>query len=759
MGFFRPDRDWTEGRPRRLGYWTDRAAQAAHGRHRMDYGYPDHPRNGLLARLPWRWRIAILVPLYAAAALFAGIGGLMIYYTMVFPDPVAIGQHERSPVIRVLARDGTMLSERGTAHDYMPLALIPSHVRDAIIATEDRRFRNHWGVDPVGILRASFANLRAGRYVQGGSTITQQLAKNVFLSSERTMERKFEEVLLALWLELRLKKDDILELYLNRVYFGAGVYGIEGAAQRYFDKSVRNLTLPEAAVIAGLLKAPSRFSPAANPGAARLRGRVVLAAMRDAGFIDARTEEAARAESVAFADRRPGREATGFEYAVDFILERLPPLVGAGHAELIVETTIDASLQKATQRIVQDVLDKQGRSMGASQGAALVLDRDGGVLALTGGRNHAESQFNRAVRSERQPGSAFKPILYLAALEAGLAPDTIVQDVPTTIDGWTPRNDDGLHRGRMTLRTALARSVNTVAVRLQADLGASRVIETARRLGIASDLHGKPSLALGTSEVTPLELATTYATLASGGMSIRPHGIRRVRMGTGRVLYARQSPRATRVAAPEHVAQLTDMLYAAVETGTGRRARLSGHPVAGKTGTTQDFRDAWFVGYTGHATALVWIGNDDSRPMEQVAGGTLPAEIWRRVMTTAHADLERRELPGAPAAASRVPVPKRAPDAPVAIRKEENTPSEARLSRFAGPALATMRVRDEPQPAKAEPSAPGRSAPGRGRIDEAFVLDVLRGLDTAVAANDTAAQNGRLGGFPPGKMALGGAAP
>ena len=340
-----------------------------------------------------------------------------------------------------------------------------------------------------------------------------------------------------------------------------------------------------------------------------------------------------------------------------------------------------------------------------------------------------------------------------------MAPDSIVLDAPTTIENWTPRNDDGTHRGRITLRTALARSVNTVAARLQSEIGAPRIIETARRLGITSDLHTKPSLALGTSEVTPLELATAYATLASGGVSVRPYGIRRVRMGTGRVLFARQLPRVVQAVAPEHAASLTDMLHTAVESGTGRRARLAGHPVAGKTGTTQDFRDAWFVGYTGHATAAVWVGDDTGYPMEQVAGGTLPAEIWRRVMASAHTNLERRDLPGRPAPSQRLEVPKRLPAPPVAAIRDDASLTEARLGRFAGPALATLRLRDEPAKTtrKAPPAPPPREE--RGRIDEAFVLDVLRGLDTAVAANDAAERNGRLDEFPPGRMALGGQTP
>lgn len=734
MGLFERDRADPRRRwpPRRLFWlWRHHAAWE-----HLDWDQRSPLRQGLIAQLPWHWRLAIRVPLYGFAAMFAALFGLFVYYSMMFPNPLALGLRERSPVIRILARDGSLLAERGTAYDYLPLDLVPAHVRNAVIATEDHRFYEHWGVDAYGILRAGFANLRAGRYAQGGSTITQQLAKNVFLSGDRTLERKVEELLLALWLEVRLSKDEILELYLNRVYFGGGAYGIEGAAQRYFEKSARTLTLPEAAVLAGLLKAPSRYSPFANPAAARSRGRVVLQRMREAGKIDVAQHEAAGLVSVRFAESRPHRDSSGIEYAVDFVLERLPPLVGAGHAELIVETTFDSGLQRTAQQVLRDVLERQGQQHGASQGATVVLDNSGAMLALVGGRDHADSQFNRAARSQRQPGSAFKPIVYLAAVEAGMTPDTSVHDVATTIDGWQPRNDDGTHRGRLPLRSALAASVNTVAVRLQVQLGASRVVEVARRLGIVSDLHTRPSLALGTSEVTPLEMAVAYATLANGGASVRPHAIRRVRMGTGRVLYARRPLPARRAVAPDHVAAMNDMLHMAVETGTGRRARLARHIVAGKTGTTQDFRDAWFIGYTGHATAAVWVGNDNGRPMERVAGGTLPAEIWQRVMTAAHAGLEPRPLPGID----------RAPRQPVSTRKTPRDPQTAPTADPAqsgrpprpGATLGSMTVIGEPE------EQPPVHLPDR--IDEDFVRRAIEGLPSRTPS---ATEANRLAGFPP----------
>lgn len=682
---------------------------------------PSRWRHGLLAQLPWRWRLILRLPLYIGAALAAGIASLLVYYSMVYPDPMAIAQRERSPVIRILARDGSLLAERGTTDDYLPIDLIPAHVRNAVVATEDHRFWQHWGLDPWGVFRATLTNLRAGRLAQGGSTLTQQLAKNVFLGPERTMERKVEELLLALWLEARLSKPEILELYLNRVYFGAGAYGIEAAARRYFAKSARDLNVAEAAVIAGLLKAPSRYSPATSAAAARARGRVVIERMRSAGVITEQEAETAAATSVKFATGETPT-ITGYEYAIDYILERLPRLVGIGHTSLVVETTIDMATQRTAQQRLTATLSNDLKQ-GPSQGAAVVLDNDGGIAALVGGRSWAESQFNRAVRSQRQPGSAWKPIVYLTAIEAGMKPDHVVTDAPTSINGWSPRNDDGLYRGRIDLRRALAASVNTIAVRLQIELGASRVIETARRLGIVSEIRPGPSMALGTSEVTPLEIATAYAALANGGIAVRPYVIRRVRMPSGRIVYTRPEGSPHRVIAPDHVAAMNDLLRYAVENGTGRRARLSAHAVAGKTGTTQDYRDAWFVGFTAHRTAAVWLGNDNGWPMERIAGGTLPAEAWRAIMTAAHAGLPSLPLAGL----SRE-------------RKPEATSSKAdRPSALSGPVLARLSSRHELEP--------------RGRIADEFVSKTV--AEETLGRHAPAAAVGRLAGFPPGRMSLG----
>jgi penicillin-binding protein 1A len=578
----------------------------------------------------------------SAAALLAAF----VYFTATIPDPLMLRHREAAPVVRVLAADGSVLAERGGSDPYVPIDLLPRHLVHAVLAIEDRRFHSHWGVDFVGLGRAVLTNLRAGRVVQGGSTITQQLAKNIILNSERTLWRKMSELVLALWLETRLSKPDILELYLNRVYFGFGAYGVEAAARRFYDKSARDLTMAEAAVLAGLLKAPSRYSPAWNPGLARQRGESVLATMVEAGFV---TESEARLNPVAevhFAEPKVMRGETGVEYAVDAALERLPVLIAGNDKEIVVETTIDAKLQKRAQQIVHDLVKTEGDKADATQAALVLMNPEGGVAALVGGVSYGDSQFNRALKSKRQPGSAFKPFVYLAALESGLTPDSIVKDAPVHVRGWHPRNFDGRHKGDVTLREALATSINSVAVRLALTVGVRKTAETARRVGIVSELRPDATLALGTSEVTLLELTSAYGAFASGGRLVEPHLVRKVRTGSGRILYQRPVAPPKIVVSTQHVGALNDMLNAALVLGTGKRAALPLHPACGKTGTAQEFRDAWFVGYTAHFVAGVWVGNDDHRAMKRVMGGTLPARIWREVMALAHEGRTPLPLPG-----------------------------------------------------------------------------------------------------------------
>jgi penicillin-binding protein 1A len=613
------------------------------------------PRRAPARGTPWEFRLLVLGPVYLLAAAAIAIAGAFVYFTTTIPDPMVLRHKANAPVVRILARDGSLLAERGGAAPYIPIDLLPRHLVDAVIATEDRRFYSHRGVDPAGLARAILVNLRAGRSVQGGSTITQQLAKNMFLTPERTLWRKVGELVLALWLEMRLSKPDILELYLNRVYFGAGAYGVESAARRFFNKGAQEVTLAEAAVLAGLLKAPSRYSPASNPEAALARAQGVVAKMVEVGLATAIDAEMTKIDAVRFADAQIMRGETGVEYAVDAVLERLPGLVAGEAREIVVETTIDATLQRKAQQIVFDMLSTEGRALEAGQAAVVVLDPDGGVTVLVGGRSWAESQFNRALRARRQPGSAFKPFVYLVALENGLTPDSIVHDLPVHIKGWSPGNDDGRFRGALTLREALAKSINTVAVRLQMRFKAHRTVEAAHRLGIRSELREDGSLALGTSEVTLLELTGAYGAFATGGRLVEPHIVRRVVTGSGRVLYARPPSKAPVVVASPQVGALNDMLNAVVVLGTGRRAALPLHPASGKTGTTQEFRDAWFVGYTAHWIGGVWVGNDDRHPMNKVKGGNLPARIWREIMGPAHEGKTPTALPGTVPAAPLAP--------------------------------------------------------------------------------------------------------
>ncbi len=728
-----------------------RAAGAARSALNLGSFIPDmrsrisRPSKSALRGLPLHWRIAILTPVVVVSLGGIVLAALLISYTVTIPNPLTLRSATSGPVIRVLARDGTLLAERGAAQDYIPIDMLPDRVINAVVATEDRRFWTHWGIDPMGLARAAFSNLRAGRFAEGGSTLTQQLAKNLFLTPERTLARKLEELVLAVWLELRLSKRDILELYLNRVYFGAGAYGIEAAAQRYFDKSARQLSLAEAAVIAGLLKAPSRYAPSANPRLAIARGHAVLTKMREAGLIRPEEELRARASRIAFVDGKRSIGQSKADYAIDLVLERLPKILDDGHGEIVVDTTLDSSLQSAATSIVADELGRADRDLAASQAGLIILDTDGGIRAVVGGRSYAESQFNRAVKARRQPGSAFKPIVYLAALEAGFQPNSVAYDLPFNLDGWSPKNDNGRHVGPVTLRHALAQSINTVAARLLMEAGPDRVVSLARRLGITSELRSDPSLALGTSEVTLLELTGTYGTFATGGRRVEPHIVRRIRSRQGRVLYARSAPHADQLASPAAVGDLNGMLTAAVTHGTGQRAQVPGHSVAGKTGTTQDFRDAWFVGYTAHLIGGVWVGNDDGKPMNRVSGGSLPARIWQRVMVKAHEGREALALPGIGERLPWLAVQ------PHLAETERPAPARELLPWDMPETLkerspATSRGPAKPQAIK---SPAARPAYPRDRIDEEFIARALAATPSEALSGPLASNLGPSSTPPP----------
>jgi penicillin-binding protein 1A len=628
------------------------AANAAKGKERVEPHFggakraparkPRKPQAQKSKDRPIR-RAALRVLFMACAWVALVLGGAFLYFVARLPDPILLTLDDRPPNLTILASDGTVLAERGLRRGYVRLDRLPPYLSQAVIATEDRRFYNHLGVDPVGLVRAGFRNLVAGSVVQGGSTITQQLAKNLFLSPDRTMARKLEEAIYAIWLERRFTKDEILELYLNRVYFGGGTYGVEAAARRYFGRSARSVTLTQAALLAGLLKAPSRYAPTRSVELATTRVDVVLDNMVEAGFLSSAEAEAAAGEPLRL---RTFSDETGYPYAVDWVAETLPEVVGNTEGDLVVETTIDAGLQRAAQLTLRQTLDAEGKDLDVSEGAVVVLDTSGGIKALIGGRSYRSSPFDRAVKALRQPGSAFKPFVYLTALESGYTPDSIANDEPVAVEGWAPKNHTGTYRGAVTLRDSFAQSINTVAVKLADEVGRGNVVSTARRLGIRSELHDRPSLALGTAEVTPLELVAAYVPFANGGEGITPHIIARVRNGDGKLLYEYKSAGLSRVVNESYVAEMNDMMNATMVSGTGREAALPDQIAGGKTGTSQNSRDAWFVGYTAHYVGGVWVGNDDGSKMRNVTGGTLPAHIWHHIMLYAHEGKQPLALPG-----------------------------------------------------------------------------------------------------------------
>src|ERR1700727_1202397 len=525
--------------------------------------------------------------------------GLVVWVGAHLPPIQSLEIPKRPPTIQITGADGSVLAIRGEmAGSNVALKDLPPYLPKAFIAIEDRRFYSHFGIDPWGILRAAVANVLHRGVSQGGSTLTQQLAKNLFLTQERTMQRKLQEAELAFWLERKHSKAEILELYLNRVYFGSGAYGVEAAAQRYFGKSAKNVTLAEAAMLAGLVKSPSRLAPNRNPEGGEQRAKIVL-----------------------------------------------DDLVGKVEQNIVVETTIDPKLQNIAEAAVIDELAAKSVKFNVSQGALVALTPDGAVRAMVGGRNSAESQYNRAVTAKRQPGSAFKPFVYLTAIEAGLMPDTIRQDAPLDVKGWKPENYSHEYFGAVTLTQALSMSLNTVAVRLGLEVGAKNVIRTAHRLGISSKLDANASIALGTSEVSLLALVGAYVPFSNGGQGISPHVVLKIRTTQGKLLYARQPDQLGQVIDPRNVAMMNTMMQETLRSGTARKAELPGWTAAGKTGTSQDFRDAWFIGYTTNLVTGVWLGDDEHTPTKKATGGGLPVEVWTRFMKAAHQGVSPAPLP------------------------------------------------------------------------------------------------------------------
>jgi penicillin-binding protein 1A len=603
-----------------------------------------------------------------------GLAALIGYHAMKLPPIDQLAVPKRPPNVAILAADGTLMANRGeTGGSNVPIGELPKYVPRAFVAIEDRRFYDHFGLDVVGLARAAFRNVTSGRVEQGGSTLTQQLAKNLFLTQERTMSRKVQEAILALWLERNYRKDQILELYLNRVYFGSGAYGIEAAAQKYFGKSARLLTLGEAAVLAGLMKSPSRLAPNRNPDGAAERATLVLKEMLEQGFV---SEQQAKVALTAPAEARKGVGASSVNYAADWVMDVLDDFVGAIDGDVQVTTTFIMPMQNAAERALGSVISQFGDKQNFEQGAIVAMAPDGAVRALVGGRNYAESQFNRAVLAKRQPGSSFKPFVYLAALEKGMTPETVKEDSPVRIKEWQPENYTREYFGQVTLTRALAMSLNTVAVKLGMEVGPKNVARTAQRLGVNSPLAANASLALGTSEVTPLEITAAYATFANGGTGVAPYVISKVTDMKGKVLYQRKAFDRGRVIEAAHVAMLNQMMRETLVSGTARKADLPGWIAAGKTGTTQDHRDAWFIGYTGALVGAVWLGNDDNDAMKKVTGSGLPVDVWSRFMKTALANLPVQPLPGlhslAPSSMAAIPLP------PAPVGDQQGRPEDIR---------------------------------------------------------------------------------
>lgn len=607
-----------------------RAAQKSHGLFRRVAGY--------LLRKGAYWGTVF--------TLWGGIifVGLSFFVLLDLPNPASLDLPERSPSVTIKSASGQIMARRGTFRgDDVQLDELPSYLPEAVIATEDRRFYLHFGFDPIGLVRALIVNYKSGRVVQGGSTISQQLAKNLFLSPKRTIRRKVQEMVLAVWLEAKYTKAEILQLYLNRVYFGAGAYGVDAAAKRYFSKSARNVTLAEAAVLAGLLKAPSRYAPTRNPKLAEERAYLVLNNMVRSNYITKEEGQRAVNEPASIVRRKLGRSN---QYIVDWVISQLPGFIGTPKQDIIVETTVDPRLQVLAERAVVEVLERDGKRKKASQAALVALDGRGAVRALVGGRSYTKSQFNRAVNAHRQPGSAFKPFVYLAALENGFTPDSLVLDKPIRIKGWSPKNYNKRYRGEVTLRNSFASSLNTVAVRLAQKVGTKKVLKTARRLGITATMHKNLSMSLGTAELSPLELTGAYVPFANGGEGVLPFIINRIRTKAGTVIYERLGSGPGKVIKDKPLDQINDLLASVTKFGTGTKANFGDRPIAGKTGTSQGFRDAWFVGFSAQLTTGVWVGNDDGSPMKRVTGSGLPTAIWRSFMAPAHKGFPVVALPG-----------------------------------------------------------------------------------------------------------------
>lgn len=614
--------------------WARTQAETAAARLRASIR--ERSRGALFAAIGLGGMVGLLILIAAAISVFAGLPAV--------PNADALWAHNRPAGVTFLDAKGETLAVRGPSHGRrVTLADLPAHVPDAFLAIEDQRFYQHGGVDQQALARAAAANFSAGETVQGGSTITQQLVKNLFLTPERTLRRKLQEIALARRLEDKLTKHEILELYLNRVYLGENAYGVDAAARRYFRKSARDLTLEEAAMLAGLPKAPSSLAPTQYFDRAKARQKLVLEAMADVGKLEPAEAQAAFERPIQVFPREG--EPYGLGYVFDAALEEAQRLQIALPPDAVIRLTIDKELQAAAQQAVLKGLGARATAKNPLQAALVAVDREGAVRAMIGGTNYAQSNFNRALQARRQPGSAFKLFVFAAAMEAGLTPDSVRFDEPIDIEGWSPENFYEGYRGAVTLRTAFALSLNTVAASLANEIGRERVVEIAERLGLSAQMDPVPSIALGTTSATPMEMTQAYAVFMREGRRAPSHLIAAVADSRGETAYAYQAQPGAVIVEPQVVRAMNNMLGKVVRSGTGTVARLD-RDVAGKTGTSQQSRDAWFVGYTADLTAGVWVGHDNDKPTRGVTGGTIPAQIWASFMREAVEGTPPAPLPG-----------------------------------------------------------------------------------------------------------------
>ena len=574
---------------------------------------------------PWILRII-------KAGVIAGLLGVMVLGIFVAIARGEIDSFEdlkASPngqMIRVRAADGTVIQSLGPSFGrWLSIDQLPSEMKDAMVAVEDRRYYIHPGVDPIGITRSLYVRAIDGRWTQGGSTITQQLARNIYLNNNKEFGRKIREVILALAMETKFSKDQILELYLNKVYFGGGAYGVDAASRKFFDHGAENLSLAEAAIIAGLVKAPSHYSPTADAQAAIDRATVVVGVMQDAGMISAAEAAQVKPADVKMAKQQP---QDSVRYFTDWVLPQLDGLIDETEKPIDVWTTLDLKMQRAATAAIA------ANAPRGAQGALVSIDRDGAVKAMVGGTDYVTSNYNRAVTAVRQPGSAWKLFVYLAALEAGFRPEDMVEDKPVEIEGWQPKNSSGNYDGEISLRTAFAYSKNTVAAQLGQDVGTSSIANMARRFGITTPINTQPSMVLGTSETRVIDMTQAFASVASNGRSITPYGISKVTTIDGEILYTAKTARSVQLVEDWVAGAMTDLMQTAVATGTGRAANI-GRPVAGKTGTTSSNKDGWFLGFSSGLTTGVWMGRDDARAIGGLEGGRAPAQAWAAYMRVA----------------------------------------------------------------------------------------------------------------------------